>query len=99
MAKYLYLYSGGHPPASPDDGKKIMNAWMTYFGKMGSHIVDGGAPLGARKSLAGAPQSGAGGYSIIEAANLDEAVALTDGHPHLVSGGAIEVIETNPIPM
>ena len=99
MAKFLYLYTGGSPPASQEEGKKVMEAWMAYFGRMGPKIVDGGAPLGGRQSVAGAPSSGASGYSIIQADSLAEAVSLTDGHPHLMSGGAIEVLETVPIPM
>jgi hypothetical protein len=99
MAKFLYLYTGGSPPADEAQGKAVMDAWMAYFGKMGSRIVDGGAPLGARQSVAGAPMSGASGYSLIEAKDLAEAVALTDGHPHLGVGGMIEVLETAPIGM
>ena len=99
MAKFLYLYAGGNPPADQEAGKKVMEAWMAYFGRMGPKIVDGGAPLGARQSVAGAPASGASGYSIIQADSLAEAVKLTDGHPHLMSGGSIEVLETVPIPM
>jgi hypothetical protein len=99
MAKFLYLYMGGNPPASPEAGEKIMQAWRAYFGKMGDRIVDGGAPLGGRVSVSGAPTSGPNGYSIIAADDLADAVSLTDGHPHLDAGGSIEVLETMPIPM
>jgi hypothetical protein len=101
MAKFLYLYhgGGGGPPPTPEEGQKIMQAWMAYFGRMGEKIVDGGAPLAPSRSVAGAPSSGATGYSIIEAGSLDEATAFTEGHPHLMSGGSIEVCETIPINM
>jgi hypothetical protein len=99
MAKYLLLYTGGRPPADAAEGEKVMGAWMAWFGKLGDRIVDGGAPLGDRRAVSGAAASGVGGYSIINAANLDEAVALTNGHPHLAVGGAIEVLETQPISM
>lgn len=99
MAKFLYLYFGGSPPKSPEEGKKVMDAWMAWFGKVGSKMVDGGAPLGPRKTIGKSSPSGATGYSIIDAASLDEAVKLTDGHPHLASGGTIEVCETMPVPM
>jgi hypothetical protein len=98
MAKFVYLYFGGSAPSSPEDGKKVMDAWMSYFGRMGEKITDGGAPLGQRKSVSGNAVSGATGYSIITAASLDEAVSFTKGHPHLMSGGSIEVIEAMPIP-
>ena len=35
MAKFLYLYHGGGPPSSPEEGQKVMQAWMAYFGRMG----------------------------------------------------------------
>lgn len=99
MKKFLYLYFGGNPPASEDAGKAVMAAWMAYFGKMGDRIVDGGAPLGPHRAVGGTAQSHASGYSIVNAASLDEAVALTEGHPHLQVGGSIEVCETQPITM
>lgn len=99
MTKFVYLYFGGNPPKSPDDGKKVMEAWMAWFGKVGDKMVDGGAPLGPRKSVGGGAASAATGYSIINAGSLDEAVSLTKGHPHLASGGSIEVCEAMPIPM
>ena len=99
MANFLLLYTGGSPPASQAEGEKVMAAWMAYFGRMGDRIIDGGAPRGDRQSVAGAPESGATGYSIIKADSLADAVASTEGHPHLASGGKVEVIETNPITM
>jgi hypothetical protein len=99
MAKFLYLYHGGGPPANPEDGQKVMQAWMDYFGRMGPKIVDGGAPTAPSRAVSGAPSSGVTGYSIIEAASLDEAQSLTNGHPHLMSGGSIEICETLPIQM
>jgi hypothetical protein len=99
MGKFLYIYTGGSPPADREAGERVMQAWMAYFARMGDRIVDGGAPLGARQSVAGAPTSGANGYSLIKADNLEEAVSLTEGHPHLMSGGGIEVLETVPIDM
>jgi hypothetical protein len=99
MAKFLYLYHGGGAPSSPEDGQKVMQAWMAYFGRMGEKIIDGGSPLAPSRSVSGAPSSGCTGYSIIEAGSLDEAEKLTDGHPHLMSGGSIEVCEALPIQM
>ena len=99
MAKFLYLYHGGNPPSSPEEGQKIMQAWMAYFGRMGPKLVDGGAPLAASRAVKGAPNSAATGYSIVEAGSLDEAESFTDCHPHLLSGGSIEICEALPIPM
>jgi hypothetical protein len=97
MAKFLYLYHGG-APSPPEDGRKVMRAWMDYFGRVGPRLVDGGAPLAPSRAVGGAPKSGATGYSIIEADSLDHAEKLTDGHPHLMSGGSIEICESLPPP-
>ena len=100
MAKYVLLYLGGSQPKSPEEGKKVMDAWMAWFGRVGSGVVDGGAPFGPRKTVGtGTAVTGAVGYSIVTASNLDAAIKLTDGHPHIASGGAIEVCETAPIAM
>ena len=99
MKKFVYLYFGGNPPATPEAGKAIMADWMSYFQNMGDKIVDGGAPLGPHKSVGGKSTANPSGYSIVNAASLDDAVKLTKGHPHLKMGGTIEVCETQPIPM
>jgi hypothetical protein len=99
MNKYVFLYSGGSQPASEAEGKAMMDAWMSYFGKIGSSIVDGGAPFSPGGKLLGkASPSKATGYSVVQAANLDAAIALTAGHPHLAYGGGIEVLETVKVP-
>lgn len=98
MAKFLYLYHGGGRVApSREEGQKIMQAWMDYFARMGDKIVDGGAPLAPSRRVAGAPDSRCTGYSVIQADSLGDAEKLTEGHPHLMSGGSIEVCEALPI--
>jgi hypothetical protein len=99
MANYLFLYTGGSPPASEAEGQKVMAAWMSFFNRMGDRIVDGGTPLGDRQGVAGTAPTGATGYSILRADSLAEAVSYTEDHPHILSGGGIEVIETVPVQM
>src|SRR5271156_2790687 len=97
--KFLYLYSGGNPPKSAEEGKAMMDAWMGYFGKLGPAIVDGRAPFAqGSKTLGTASPSHATGYSIISAEDFDAAVALTAGHPHVKHGGGLEVFEIAPMP-
>jgi hypothetical protein len=99
MAKFIYLYTGGRPPEDADAGRKLVQAWHDYIAGLADHVdSDSGGPLGARQSVGGGPASGAMGYSVILADDLAHAVALTDGHPHLSLGGAVEVIEVQPIP-
>jgi hypothetical protein len=97
--KYVFLYSGGGAPRSEAEGKKIMDAWMAYFGKLGPAIVDGGAPFAPSAKLIGkGGPSHATGYSIITANSLEDAIKLTDGHPHVAHGGGVEVFECVTMP-
>jgi hypothetical protein len=97
--KYLFLYIGGNPPKSEVEGKAMMSAWMAWFGKVGPAVVDGGAPFApGSETIGGANPSHASGYSILKADSFGDAVAMTDGHPHIASGGGIEIFEIAPMP-
>lgn len=101
MANYLLIYTGtASQPSTPQEGEKVMQAWMGWFGQLGSAVVDGGNPCSMAKTVAsngsvseGGP-SGVGGYSVLSANSLDEAVKLAKGCPHLAAGGQVEVYET-----
>jgi hypothetical protein len=101
MAKFLLLYSGGMGMAAdPDEQERIMGEWGAWYEKMGNAVVDGGAPFGASKHLAGnGVEDGplganpATGYTLIEADSLDAAGAACKGHPHLNQSGQVEVFE------
>ncbi len=97
MKKFLYLYTGGNPPTTPEAGRKMMQEWGAYFAKL-SDKLDSGGPLGPHKSLGAKGGSQPNGYSILAAKDMDEAVALTKGHPHLANKGTIEICEIQPIP-
>ena len=100
MANYLLAYKGGDQPASEEEGKAVMSAWMAWFDGIGPSVVDGGNPFGPSASIAPDGTVGAGGpsgltgYSVIRADSLDAAVALAKGCPHLAANGVVEVYET-----
>jgi len=99
MNRYLYLYSGGNPAHGEEASKAVMAAWMAYFGKLGHAMVDGGAPLAPGAQLLGKAQSSkVTGYSVVQAESMAQAVAWTQGHPHLANGGGIEVFEFLDMP-
>jgi len=60
---------------------------------------DPGAPLAAAKTVSadsavdGQTAASIGGYTIVEAANLEEAVELVRSHPFLTRGGSLQVSE------
>jgi hypothetical protein len=99
MPKYVYVYHGGGSPSSPEEGKKVMAAWMKWFKGMGKAVVDGGAPLGMSKTVTakGVADNGgsnpASGYSVVNAKNMAEATKMAKGCPILKDGGSVEIAE------
>jgi len=74
-----------------------MNAWMAWFGSMGSAVIDFENPFSGSTALApdgsrGSPTSELTGYSIVEPDNLDAGATLTKECPNLASGGSVETI-------
>ena len=100
MAKYLFVYHGGKKAESEEDLAKGLDAWGKWFGSMGAAVIDGGNPVGESSTVNpdGSVSNNGGanpasGYSLIEAADLDDALAKAKGCPILVGGGSIEVAE------
>jgi len=97
MTKFLVTYHGGAEPDSPEAAQKMMAAFMAWAQQTGSALVDPGAPLGPAKVVSGdavtdgLAEGPAGGYSIIEADDLDAAVALVKEHPFVGRGGSLQV--------
>jgi len=97
MAKFVLTYSGGTAPQTPEEGEVVMAAWMSWFGELGANILDGGNPFGDAKtvnaggSVSDGGSSSLGGYSIVEAADLDAATVLAQGCPVLSAGGSVDV--------
>ena len=101
MPKFLVTYHGAGAP-SPGEAQQAMAAFMAWAQSAGSALADPGAPLGPRKTVNsgsvvdGAAEGPAGGYSILEAADLDTAVDLVRDHPFVSRGGSLEVSQTVP---
>jgi hypothetical protein len=96
MPTYLFTYrtAKGYTP-SDDSG----SAWMSWFQQLGSDVVsDIGNPTFTRESV-GAPvgETDLGGYSLVTADSLSDAVALTEGCPAVATGGCVEVGEITPL--
>jgi hypothetical protein len=93
MAKFVYIYTGGSTPESEEEGKKVMAAWMRWFGAMGDHVTDVGNSFGASAAVSGSASLAATGYSIVDAGSLEEATTHAKGCPILADGGNVEVYE------
>jgi hypothetical protein len=99
MANYLLVFHGGSMPESKEEGAKVMQAWTTWFGKLGGALVDAGNPASKTHEIApdgrvSPVASGPTGYSIIKADNIDAAVKLAKGCPVLQGGASVQVVET-----
>ena len=105
MSQFLYLYRGGEAGRSPERMQQSMQKWMAWLKDLAGkgHIKDQGQPLertgkivrGQRKTVIDGPFAEAkdivGGYTLIEARDLHQAVELSKGGPILEVDGAVEV--------
>jgi hypothetical protein len=105
MSEYVFLYRGAERPASPQDAQQIMQKWMNWLQELSNkgHIKDRGQPLdpagkvvrGRQQSITDGPFAEAkdlvGGYSLVEAKDLDEAAELSKGCPIFERNGFVEV--------
>jgi hypothetical protein len=105
MSEFTYLFRGRDTSASPEQMQKTMEKWVAWFKDLGAkgHIKDPGNPLehtgkvvkGKQKIVNDGPYAEAkdvvGGYIVVNANDLDQAVELSKGCPILEAGGSVEV--------
>jgi hypothetical protein len=105
MSQFVYLYRGAEHGRSPDKMQEMMQKWMTWMKQLTDqgHIKDPGQPLehtgklvkGKQKTVTDGPfaetKDIVGGYTLIEARDLDQAVELSKGCPIFEVEGAVEV--------
>ena len=100
--KYVLVYYGGGMPDGASAQARVLKQWAGWYEKLGDAIVDGGHAFSGAVSkikpggtvAKGAIGQRASGYSIVEAASLEEATKMAKGCPILRSGGQIAVYET-----
>lgn len=105
MSQFVYLYRGGEAGRSPEQAQQMMQKWMTWMKELGAkgHLKDQGQPLersgklvkGKQKTVTDGPFAEAkdivGGYTLVEASDLAQAVELSKGCPIFEVDGAVEV--------
>lgn len=110
MAQFVFLYIGDAVPAGKrDQNMKDWYSWMEQLGKTGK-VVQMGAPFaqtgkilhsdGKSSDYSEKIGSDVTGYTIVEAANLEAAVALTKGCPQInpeYGKGSLEVRDVIPM--
>ena len=105
MTEFVFLYRGGARDRSPEQMQQNMQKWMAWMKDLGAngHLKDRGQPLeragklvqGKQKTVTDGPFAEAkdvvGGYTLIDARDLDQAVELSKGCPILERDGTVEV--------
>ena len=108
MPQFIMIYKGEATDVadmSEEAAADVMAKWGAWMGRVGPALTDIGSPFGPGISLVDDGTTGdpanLTGYSIVEADDLDEARALTGGHPYLSEGRgnfSIELFELMPVP-
>jgi len=105
MSDFVYLYRGGERGGSPEQMQQVLQKWMAWFKDLADkgHIQDRGQPLeragklvtGKQKAVTDGPfaesKDVVGGYTLIRARDLEQAVELSKGCPILEREGMVEV--------
>jgi hypothetical protein len=99
MGKYVFVYVSGGRPESEEEGQRVMAAWRERLESIGDAVVDWGEPFAASSAVSGGTLSGLTGYSIVTAADMDDAVRLAEGCPIFANNGGVEVYETMAMDM
>jgi hypothetical protein len=98
VAKYLFSYQQPRdyvPGTDPD----AIAAWQGFFEGMADRVVDPGQPVFEASAIGDVGESTKlGGYSVVDADSLDDAVALAKGCPTLRNGGGVQVGELTEVP-
>ena len=96
MAKYLVTYHGSQPPSDPAVMEQAKAAFGQWLQAAGNVVLDPGAPTHFTTQVSNEIPAAAveiGGYSIIEAPSLDEALQILRSHPFVSRGGTLQVNE------
>lgn len=109
MAKFMFVYRGGDDGAaemSPEKMQQVLQAWTAWIqgGMEAGWMVDGGDALQPHSRIVQAEgkitdgpfaesKELVGGFSMVQAENIDEAAKLTAGCPIFAAGGVVEVRE------
>ena len=109
MKDFLLLYRADNsnaPQASPEEMQALTKRWMDWVGSIaaqnklvdrGNRLVPAGKVLKPNNVVTDGPyteiKETLGGYSLVKANSLEEAVELAKGCPILTRGGNVEVRE------
>lgn len=106
MEKFMFIFHGGQMPEdqqSPEALQAAMGKWFAWIEKLnaagrydsGEPLLPGGKQLTAVDAVTDGPYAEGrevvGGYFIVKAENMEEAVALAKEYPDFGYGGTVQV--------
>ncbi|MFL5740443.1 MAG: YciI family protein [Flavisolibacter sp.] len=105
MEKFMLIFQGGADPGqSPQDMQAHMGKWMAWIEKLnkqgkyvaGEPLTPGGKLIkGPKKTVTDGPftegKEVVGGFFIVNAKDINEAVSICDDYPDYEYGGTIQV--------
>jgi hypothetical protein len=105
MSEYLFLYRGGERSDSPQAAEQQMQRWVNWMKELGQkgYLKDRGQPLeptgkgvrGKQMVVTDGPYPESkdlvGGYTLVQAKDIDQAAEISKGCPIFETGGLVEV--------
>lgn len=104
MEKFMLIFTGGiQQDASPQDLQTNMGKWMSWVEKLqkegryasGEALLPGGKLVSGKTVVTDGPYTEGkevvGGYFVVSANNLEEAVAECQHYPDFEHGGQVQV--------
>jgi hypothetical protein len=97
MNTYLLVHQ---QPRNYTGTPETLAAWEAWFEQLEGALVDPGNSVLSDRGVAGDAGTALplGGYSIINAENIEDAARLAQGCPIVADGGAVEVGRLTPRP-
>lgn len=97
MSSYVFSYRS---PGSYSPSQESLAEWMKWFGGMGDQLIDLGKPASVRAQVGDCDpgRTELGGYSVIEAADIEAAKAIAKGCPYVTRGGGVEIGQLADVP-
>lgn len=105
MQKYILAYHGGKSFETKEQGAKHMKDWKAWSASLKEAMIDPGMPVGPSKTVTdnGIIDDGGSnplsGITIIQAENIEAAIAMAQQCPHVQIGGSIEVAQAMQMEM
>jgi hypothetical protein len=105
MSEFVFLYRGGERAPSPEQAQQQMQKWFVWMKELGEkgYIKDPGHPLERSGKLVKGKEKAVtdgvfaetkdvvGGYTLVSARDLDQAVEISRGCPIFEFNGAVEI--------